>query len=185
MEVDSSVSQESLSVRLKKHAKLSVARCYQCGKCTAGCPLGDEMDFPPSRILRMLQTGQPDEDKKVLASLSIWLCLSCETCHARCPQEVDFPRIMDFLRSESLRQKTIHPQAKNILAFHKSFLDSVRFSGRLYEMCLIAEYKARTWRFFQDLLLAPKMFLLGKLKLLPDTIKDKKSIFRIFSKTGG
>jgi heterodisulfide reductase subunit C len=159
----------------------SVLDCYQCGKCSAGCPLAPEMDYPPSQLLRMIQLRLPEFDKKVLGSYTIWLCLNCETCIARCPQEVDIPVIMDYLRSESLRLRLIHPKAKDIVAFHKSFLDSIRYTGRLYEVGLIAEYKARTGHFFQDLLVAPRMFLAGKLALFPHLIKNRKGFSRIFT----
>jgi len=174
-----------LADRLREFTGESAAKCYQCGKCSAGCPLAAEMDFPPSQILRMLQLGFPTLEAKAIASLSIWLCLTCETCLSRCPQEVDLPKIMEFLREESLREKKFHPQAKEIIAFHRAFLDSVQAAGRLYEIGLIADYKARSRHLFQDVLVAPKLFWRGKLKLFPHLIKDRSNISRIFSKTLG
>lgn len=82
---------------------VNVARCYQCGKCSAGCATAPEMDYPPSLVLRMLQTRSEENDRKVLGSNTIWLCLNCENCIARCPQQIDIPRMMDYLREESLR----------------------------------------------------------------------------------
>lgn len=169
---------EKISVSLEE----SVLKCYQCGKCTAGCPLAEDMDFTPNQILRMLQHGTPEFDEKVLRSMSIWLCLTCDTCHTRCPQEVDFPHIMDFLRSESIKRKMVNPKAKEIIAFHKSFLDSVRLTGRLYEVGLIAGYKMRTMNLLQDVSVAPKMFLKGKLEPLPHLIKGRDAIARLFKK---
>ena len=94
---------QSLKDRLFEQTGISVAQCYQCGKCTAGCPLREEMDFMPSQILRMLQFDQKGYEDKILGSLAIWLCLSCETCYSRCPQEVEFATVMDYLRKESIR----------------------------------------------------------------------------------
>lgn len=174
---------ETFADRIEARTGVSVRRCYQCGKCSAGCPLSADMDYPPSLILRMLQTGNKDLEEKVLRSLTIWLCLTCETCVTRCPMEIDIPGLMDYLRSESLRQKKVNPKAKDILSFHKAFLDCIGKTGRLFEVGLITDYKMRTFHFFQDVLLAPKLYLKGKLHLLPELVKDRSAISRIFEKT--
>ena len=174
---------KTLNDRIENQTDVSVAQCYQCGKCSAGCPLAEEMDYPPSQILRMLQIGSPALEDKVLRSMSIWLCLTCETCIARCPQEVDFPKVMDYLRGEALRRGIANPKAKDIIAFHKAFLDSIQTTGRLYEMGLIVDYKARTRHLLQDILIAPWMFMAGKLHIFPEMIKGKKQMSKIFSGT--
>lgn len=140
------------------------------------------MDIAPNQILRMLQTEIPELEEKVLKSLTIWLCLTCEQCYARCPKDVDLPKIMDYLRSESIRRGLVNPKAKDILAFHKSFLDSVRLTGKLYEIGLIGGYKMRTMHLMQDVNVAPTMYFNGKLNLFPSQVKNKKAIQRIFEK---
>ncbi|MCU0284854.1 MAG: 4Fe-4S dicluster domain-containing protein [Acidobacteria bacterium] len=174
---------QTLNHHIEEHTNVSVADCYQCGKCSAGCPLAEEMDYPPSQILRMLQRGTPALEEKVLRSMSIWLCLTCETCIARCPQEVDFPKVMDYLRGEALRRGIANPKAKDIIAFHKAFLDSIQATGRLYEMGLIVDYKARSRHLLQDILIAPWMFMAGKLHIIPEMIKGKSQMSKIFSGT--
>jgi heterodisulfide reductase subunit C2 len=160
----------------------SVFNCYQCGKCSAGCPLAAEMDYTPSQVLRLLQLGLPGMDEETLGALSIWLCLTCETCAARCPQEVEIPKIMDYLRQQSKARGTVHPRAKDILAFHEAFLDTLRKNGRLHEVGLIASYKLRTGHFFQDVLVAPKLLARGKLSILPHGNDGKAAVARIFEK---
>lgn len=182
-EQHSSIADLTLAGRTQQHTDVSAARCYQCGKCSAGCPLAIEMDYPPSQIMRLLQVRTPASDEKVLNSAAIWLCLTCETCIARCPQEVDIPKLMDYLRAESLRTKQVNPKAKDILSFHKAFLDSIQMTGRLYEVGLISDYKTRSWHFIQDVLIAPWMILRGKLHLIPEFVKEIKHIRRIFAKT--
>lgn len=174
---------DSYSSRIKRSTGESIINCYQCGKCSAGCPVAEEMDFPPSMILRMLQTEREDDRKTVLRSMSIWLCLSCEMCASRCPQKVSIAAVTDFLREESLRLKMVNPGAKKILAFHRSFLDSIKYTGRLYEVGLIGLYKLRTGDLFQDLLTAPGLFLKGKLSLFPHSIKDRSAMKSIFKKS--
>ncbi|MDR2805143.1 MAG: 4Fe-4S dicluster domain-containing protein [Dysgonamonadaceae bacterium] len=169
---------------IKSKTGVNVNRCYQCGKCTAGCAVAEEMDYPPSRVMRMLQTREDDNYNKILASETIWLCVSCQNCLTRCPMEIDIPQLMDYLREESIREKKVNKKAKQVLSFHKAFLDSVKYTGRLYEIGLIAGYKVRTLHILQDMDVAPKMFVKGKLPVLPETVEDKKQIKTIFSKVG-
>ena len=56
----------SLAGKVRHNTQLNAQRCYQCGKCSAGCPLAADMDYPPSMILRMLQTGDPVFEEKIL-----------------------------------------------------------------------------------------------------------------------
>ena len=91
--------------------------------------------------------------------------------------------MMDYLRTQAIKENILHPDSKPIISFHRSFLDSIKYTGRLYELGLIAEFKARTFRVTQDLTIAPAMFLKGKLHLLPEKIKDRMTMKRIFAKT--
>jgi heterodisulfide reductase subunit C len=170
----------SLADHLFRTSGVSVQRCYQCGKCSAGCPASGEMDVTPSVVLRLLQTQTKEAESKVLSSYSIWLCLACQTCVARCPMEVDLPKAMDDLRAESLRLNLVHPKAKDIVAFHTSFVNTIKRFGRLWEIGLIAEYKLRTRHFWQDVVVAPVMLQKGKLSLIPSF--HGKLVDRIFSK---
>lgn len=162
----------SLAALVRQQTGISVARCYQCGKCSAGCPAAREMDYPPSLLLRHLQVQRAATDEKVLGSYAIWLCLTCQACVARCPMEVDLPTVMDSLRAESIRRNVVHPKGKDIVAFHQSFLDTIRRFGRLWEIGLIAEYKLRTRHLVQDVMLAPMMLRRGKLPLFPHRAKS-------------
>ena len=168
---------------LQSHTGVEVMRCYQCGKCTAGCVLASEMNYPPSYLMRLLQTGTRQNMDKVLASNSIWLCLNCENCLGRCPMEIDIPKMMDYLRTQAIKENKLHPDSKPIVPFHRSFLDSIKYTGRLYEMGLIAAFKAGTFRLTLDITIAPAMYLRGKLHMLPEKIKDRRSMKRIFAQT--
>jgi heterodisulfide reductase subunit C len=174
---------DTLAGQLEKNMAVSPQRCYQCGKCTAGCPVADEMDIPPSMVMRLLQTENSANDEKILRSHTIWLCLTCEMCLSRCPMEIDIPSMMDYLRQRSRSENKVNKKARNIIAFHKSFLNSIRLTGRLYELGLIADYKRRSLNLTQDVTLAPKMITRGKLHLFPHLIKDWANMARIFKKT--
>ncbi len=58
-------SLSKLGTELLEQTEVKVTHCYQCGKCSAGCPLAEEMDYPPSLVMRMLQTGNPELEEKV------------------------------------------------------------------------------------------------------------------------
>jgi heterodisulfide reductase subunit C len=168
---------------IQTHTGVNVNRCYQCGKCSAGCAVNEEMDFPPSVVMRMLQTDDTVNYDEILHSQSIWLCVSCQNCLTRCPMQIDMPRLMDYLRGKALEEDTVNKESGKIVSFHNSFLDSVKYTGRLYEIGLVAGYKMRTFSLLQDMAVAPGMFVRGKLPLLPEMVKDKKQIKNIFSKT--
>ncbi|MDD8013879.1 MAG: 4Fe-4S dicluster domain-containing protein [Acidobacteriota bacterium] len=175
---------QRLAERVLEKTGVDVARCYQCGKCSAGCPLAGEMDYPPSQIMHLLQLLEfPEFAEAALRSHTIWLCLTCEICYCRCPMELDIPKVMDTLRHESLAQNKVNPKARDILAFHRAFLDSVRYTGRLFEMGQVVDYKLRSGHFLQDMLQAPWMFLAGKLHLLPERVRDRALLKRMFAKT--
>mgnify|MGYP000000910079 FL=1 len=173
-----------LSIKLAEDIGVDVSRCYQCGKCTAGCVLAPDMDIAPSFLMRLLQTGTEKADTRVLGSTAIWLCLSCENCVARCPMEIDLPAIMDHLRELSRTGGRVNEKARPIVAFHKSFLDMVKHNGRTYEIGLVAEYKMRTMRLMQDVDIAPTMMAKGKLNIVPERLKDNgDKVGRIFANT--
>jgi len=78
----------------------NVYACYQCGKCSAGCPIADEMDLLPNQVIHMVQLG----DEKVLESKAIWLCANCFTCTVRCPRDINLTAVMEALRLLTLRK---------------------------------------------------------------------------------
>ncbi|MES9858961.1 MAG: 4Fe-4S dicluster domain-containing protein [Sedimenticola sp.] len=73
--------------------------CYQCGKCTAGCPAS--MDTPPSVLIRKLKLGLYQQ---ALNSESIWSCMACLTCSERCPKNVSPAAIIEGLKLIHLRE---------------------------------------------------------------------------------
>lgn len=84
----------------------NIKRCFQCGTCSAGCPiLWIDGKYNPRKIIRMAILGMRD---KVLSSDFIWLCSQCYTCEERCPQDVRIPEIMHAIKNLAVREGYIH-----------------------------------------------------------------------------
>jgi len=172
------VVQQSLLAEIQEITKLDPARCYQCGKCSAGCPMASEMDIKPHGIIRLLQLGVRE---RLLSSESIWICLTCETCTTRCPNRFDPAAVMDGLREIVLKENPCLVP-RRIQAFHSAFLDQIRTHGRIFEFGLVASYKLRSGVLFADVDSVPGMLARGKLALTPKRIKGLRDLRRIFDK---
>ena len=153
--------------------------CFHCHKCTAGCPVVEEMDYGPDRILRMVQLG---EKEKLLRSRDIWLCAACETCGTRCPNGIDIAKVMDTLRMEALRCG-VTPAEPDAAKFHKLFLFVVQTLGRSHEASLLIAYKLWTLNLMADMDSGLQLFIKGKVPLMPKTIKGRHQVKRIFVKS--
>lgn len=148
----------------------NVYLCYQCVKCTSGCPLANEFDLAPNQVLRALQLG---EDERVLNSKTIWLCASCHTCVTRCPHGIDLPRINDQLAMEA-KKRGVKPKVPEVLLFREVFLRYARWLGRAYELGLVAEMNLRTRQPFKDVPMGLQMVLKRKVKILPSFARAPK-----------
>ncbi len=90
--------------------------CYQCGKCSAGCPAVSEMDILPNQIIRYAQLGFKDE---LMRSKAIWICASCFTCNARCPKGINIAEVIEAIRQILLRKSEDHLKVKKLSAAEK------------------------------------------------------------------
>ncbi|WP_347489167.1 4Fe-4S dicluster domain-containing protein [Desulfoscipio sp. XC116] len=163
---------------VSKESGQPVEQCYQCGKCTAGCPVAFAMDFPPHRVIRLVQLGLQEQ---VLSSQAIWICAGCSTCTSRCPRNVDLARVMDCLRGLAKRNgvKT-QGRAKDVSTFYDCFLNTVKGNGKLYELGMMLKYNLKTRHIFQNSSTGLAMFSRNKIKLLPARNKSHRDIELIF-----
>ncbi len=170
----------SFAARVGAEAGTDVYSCYQCGKCSAGCPISYAMDYQPRQIMRLLQLGLKDP---ALNSSTIWLCASCATCTTRCPREVKIASVMDVLRATA-RREGYQPKERGVAVFHRAFLNTVAFAGRSYELGMVLGYKLGTLpaKPLKDIDLGLTMFRQGKLKILPERLKEAGAIRDIFTR---
>jgi heterodisulfide reductase subunit C len=77
----------------------NLSLCYQCGKCSATCPLASQMDLMPHLVVRYLQLGL----EQVFDAKSYWLCATCFSCETQCPRGLDVSKVCEALRTIKLR----------------------------------------------------------------------------------
>ncbi len=150
--------------------------CYQCGKCTAGCPAAFAMDYKPNQVIRLLQLGQKD---KVLSARAIWVCSGCSTCTTRCPCNIDIAQVMDSLRVIA-RQEGKTAQGRRVVLFNDLFLQSVKRNGRVFETGVALSFNLRTKAPLRDTAIGRFMLRHGKLGLTPVRIKKIQEVARLF-----
>ncbi|MCL5958091.1 MAG: 4Fe-4S dicluster domain-containing protein [Chloroflexi bacterium] len=165
-------------VSVEKESGQPVLRCFQCGKCTSGCPVSYAMDLTPRQVMRAVQLGLKEE---ALKSQAIRLCVSCHTCTVRCPVEIEIPAVMEALLHLSATEG-VRPAEKNVALFQRLFLSLLEQNGRAYEFGLGMGYNLIRHDFFANAGLVPAMLSRGKLSLLPPSTREAKEIKAIFAK---
>lgn len=165
---------EKLVAEVARLAETDVRLCYQCGKCSAGCPVSPEMDRPPHQLMRLLQLGQAEE---ALTSEAIWLCTSCQTCSSRCPRGV---RVADVL--EALRWLAANRATGRIPRFHRAFVASVRSVGRLDEPRLLLRFPPQLPDIRAEVGLGVRLLSRRRLGLPKRAIRGVDGVRRLFSR---
>ena len=172
--------------QIEAQGPFQAGACFQCRKCTNGCPVTFAMDLYPDEVIRLVILGQRET---VLTCRTIWVCAACETCTTRCPNDVKIAELMDCLKEMAVHEGVPSSQPR-ILALHETFLNNIKKRGRLYETTLLPayllksgklldEWNSGTWRY--DLKLARQMFSKGRLPLRPKSIKGKSDVRNILA----
>ncbi|MEJ2207610.1 MAG: heterodisulfide reductase-related iron-sulfur binding cluster [Anaerolineae bacterium] len=174
-----------LAREIQERSGENVFLCYQCKKCTAGCPVAAYFDLTPHQVLRACQFGQ---EEMVLNARTISVCAACETCSTRCPQDIDIARIMDVLEIMAA-ERGIPSKAPSVPMFYKSANRGINYFGRMWELGLMAELYIRQFFHWQEgkplldfrqifkynLTTAVKMLRTGKLKILPSIARRRRN----------
>ena len=166
----------ALAREVKARSGASPMSCYQCTKCSSGCPVASRADLKPHEVVRLVQM---DQREAVLTSRFIWECTSCQTCVTRCPQQVDIASLNDALRRMSRRASQVDRKT-TVPAFNDIFLRTVRKRGRMFEAGLMASFKLRTMQLFSDMGKLPMMLWKGKMPLWSGKVKGRKQREELF-----
>jgi heterodisulfide reductase subunit C len=173
--------------QIEAEGPFQTGACFQCRKCTNGCPVTFAMDLYPDEVIRMVILGQREP---VLNCQTIWVCAACETCTTRCPNDVKIAELMDCLKEMAVHEGVPSSQPR-ILALHETFLNNIKKRGRLFETTLLPAYLLKSgklpdkwnsgeWRY--DLKLGRQMFSKGRLPLMPKSIKGKREVRQILTR---
>jgi heterodisulfide reductase subunit C len=165
-----------LAATIRRGAGINAYKCYQCKRCTAGCPVAGFAGLHPAQIVRAVQLG---DLAAIMADRFIWLCTGCQTCSTRCPQEIDVAGIMDELRMLAYEHDLVRKDAPfaGILKYNA---DSFKRWGRMYELELLARDKImRPSSMTDDLVLGVKMVMKGKIGFMPSTGGDRAQMKRM------
>ena len=169
----------SLKAAVEAISGVDLSVCFQCKKCSSGCPVAKIAKSRPSEIMRQLHLGAGNE---LLESDLVWTCASCETCSARCPMNINVAAVIDALRRLAL-ERGASKQQGNVPLFNRAFLKTVETFGRTYEIGMIAGYKLGSGKLMNDTEKFPTMLAKGKIALLPPLGADRKTVKRIFKHT--
>jgi heterodisulfide reductase subunit C len=156
-----------------------ISTCYQCEKCSNGCPMTFAMDIAPHRVIHSIQLGLIDE---VIDSDTIWVCASCETCTTRCPNKIDIAHVMDTLRQLSTK-RGVKASQKQAPILHKVFMNNVKKLGRMHELSMAVEFSLKAGGIagvLKQSAFGLRMLSKGKMPLIPERFRAGKEIEKIF-----
>ena len=166
----------NFSSRVKQRSGVNFDLCWHCQSCAGGCPFVTAMDYPPNRVIRLVQLGLK---KEALESSGIWICVGCNTCSIQCPNAIDIPAVNDALREIAI-EEGVTVAEPDILNFHQEVLNSIKRYGRTHKFEIMLRYKLRRRDWFSDMAVGLKMFAKRKLELLPSRSRDMKTIKKLF-----
>ncbi len=180
LEIDVETKTDGTPERILKDTGINIYECWQCAKCSSGCPCVESMDIPPHRIVRLLQLNRVE---RVIESNALWTCSGCRTCAHRCPNDIPINQILDWVSQNCRdRKRSITKKGKNSLFFHRLFLHSVKRTGKLDEAQALGIYQLKTGSWKSNFKMGLQMFLKGRLKPFVKKIRDRQSIKSIFKK---
>ena len=160
-----------------------VQECYQCSKCSGGCPLTGAMDYAPNSILEMIVYGMKDQ---LLSSKAIQMCIQCGTCAAQCPVGFEMYEVMNVLRAMA-KEEGYRSNEKKVLKMNEIFVGEIRNNGRMHEVGLMLKNMLSQGQLMKDVAvlmpIGPTMFLRGVMgpgDMFAHKIEGQPAVARIF-----
>ncbi|MFA6570573.1 MAG: (Fe-S)-binding protein [Bacteroidota bacterium] len=103
-----------------------IKSCIQCGTCAGTCPHGEYMEYPPRRIIKMMQLGLLD---KVFDSDSMLKCVNCYACMSKCPREIHLTEVLlQLIKEQTIMRLPVVPQE-----LQKALENSYRYGNPMGE----------------------------------------------------
>jgi len=99
------------SLRLRVLSKIGEHKpfdCFQCIRCTSGCPSMKMLEIKPHEIVSLVKLGFIEE---VVNSGIVWTCATCLKCKERCPQEVAPVDLLLALRNLAVEMEAKVPES--------------------------------------------------------------------------
>ena len=183
----------SLAQEVAARSGQNLNACYQCRRCAAGCPVGDDTGVTPDRLIRMVLLG---DREAALNNLLVWQCVACYTCGTRCPNNIHTARITETLK-QMVKEQHLEPMTPKVAYFHNAFLTSTSHFVRLNEMEFMGIYeiknaqnelkkgggiKAIIVELKNQMQLGKEMMKLKRMHFSIDKIKGLAEIKRLFAK---
>jgi Fe-S oxidoreductase len=103
--------------------------CYQCGTCTAVCPL----NVPVRSIMRGAQLGI----RELAVTDALWQCATCRQCEFSCPRGVDITGVIHSLRTVSYKERKVPQKLES--ALWRVYEEGTAWEGRKNERAKWAE----------------------------------------------
>ncbi len=158
----------------------NISACYQCGKCSGGCPVCADMDLTPNQVIRLIQIGKPEV---IYGSSAPWQCAGCQICTSRCPIGIDLARIMDAVRVVGERTGYEPPaDGARVRIFVEAFLNNVKEYGRLSEAGLMSTYNVNSGRLLTNMTKVPAFLARNKVSFKPHRVKNIGRLRRMFER---
>ena len=142
-------SDPTLMKRLKKFGAFDVDACFDCGNCTAVCPLSNGKTAFPRRMITYAQQGL---EERLLATPDMWLCDYCGECTETCPREAEPSEFMMAARRFAISRYTPTPVSRWI------------FTSKLFALMFMA---------------AAALVPIGFLATLPDPTGQTSNMFAL------
>lgn len=90
--------------KVKNLGAFDITACYNCGNCTAICPLSSEGHEFPRKLIRYSMLGM---ENRIISAPELWLCYYCGECTDTCPRQADPGGLMMALRRYAISKYSV------------------------------------------------------------------------------
>jgi len=118
-----------LSKLIRAECGENVYLCYQCERCSSGCPTVPAMQYRPAQMMRLAQFGLED---MLATDASIWRCVGCDNCTQHCPHDLSVRRLVETMRQHVMQERYL-AEGVDALGDDEGLRTGVRALGMLGE----------------------------------------------------